>query len=523
MIVLRPEEMRKVDKAAIDAGFPDPILMETAGRGVAEKARYILHDIEENHGLKGGSILIITGKGNNGGDGLVAARYLDMWGYYVKILLLADGEELDGSPEINYNLCQLRNIAIIEFKNDELEEGNFQEIEKLVTESDLIIDAILGTGIKGEVREPVATIIGLVNDTVNTVLAVDIPSGICGDTGKVLGKAIKADYTITMAYPKIGLIVYPGRSYCGEIEIVDLGVPDRFAKELEPEHYVLNKFEAATLLPERPETAHKGTFGKVGVIGGSHGMSGAPALTGSAALRMGAGIVRVAVPSEIEEVVAGFSPEIINISLNGIENLLKVEDLEIIEDLMNNSNVLAVGPGLGRDDSVTKIVNKIIKEFEKPLVLDADGINALNNPDILIERSAPLIITPHPGEMARLLNTEIEKIQEDRIGIARQFATTYKVYLILKGAATVIALPEGHVYINPTGNEGMATGGSGDVLTGIIAGLLAQGIDSKDAVTLAPYLHGVSGDLAAEELGSYSVVAGDLIDYLPEAINFVLN
>ncbi len=533
MIVLKPEEMRKVDKRAIEAGFPDILLMETAGRGVAEKARLVLHGENHDHhqeindqnfkqtGNPGrGKVLVIAGKGNNGGDGLVAARYLDIWGYNVKILMLSEEDNLTGSPLVNYRLSKVRNIDI--YTVTASEEGYLEDAENLIFKADLVIDAILGTGIKGDVREPYSSLIDLINQFASSVIAVDIPSGIDGENGDILGNAVIADYTMTMAYPKIGLVVYPGREHCGEIEVIDLGVPIEFALEQEPQHFVLDYEEASSLLPQRPVNSHKGTFGKVGVIGGSSGMAGAPALTGLAALKIGSGLVRVAVPENVQGTVAGYSPEIITVGLKGMESLLKVEDLNIIEKLMEQSSVIALGPGLGVSDRTTKVVSKILQEFQSPVVLDADGINSLRDLDLLSERRGSLVMTPHPGEMARLLDKDIEEIQSRRIDFSREFASKYNVYLILKGAATVIALPDGNIYINPSGNQGMATAGSGDVLTGLITGLLAQGMNIEEAAILGPYLHGMAGDLATDQISSYSMIAGDIISYIPETIKYLL-
>ena len=535
MIVLKPREMRKIDQRAIEAGFPDILLMETAGRGVAEKARLVLHGESHDHQQEKddqigeskqlsntgrGKILVIAGKGNNGGDGLVAARYLDIWGYDVKILLLAEEDDLTGSPLVNFRLSSLRNIDI--YSINPSEEGFLKDVENLIYKADLVIDAMLGTGIKGDVREPYFSLIDLINQFTSSVIAVDIPSGIDGENGIILGNAVIADYTMTMAYPKIGLVVYPGREHCGEIEVIDLGVPIEYALEQEPQHFVLDFEEASLLLPQRPVNSHKGSFGKVGVIGGSSGMAGAPSLTGLAALRIGSGIVRVAVPEKIQSTVAGYSPELITLGLKGMESLLKVEDLNVIEELMEQSTVMAVGPGLGISDSTRKLVSKILQEFQGPLVLDADGINSLRDLELLSERKGSLVLTPHPGEMARLMGIDIEEIQSRRIDFSREFASKYNLYLILKGAATIIALPDGNIYINPSGNEGMATAGSGDVLTGLLTGLLAQGMDMEEAVILGPYLHGMAGDLAADEISSYGMIAGDIINYITEVIKYLL-
>ncbi|MFW6264743.1 MAG: NAD(P)H-hydrate dehydratase [Bacillota bacterium] len=516
MIILKPEEMRKVDQAAVEAGIPDLLLMESAGRAVAEKLRFSEqeHSHDDCSCSENKKVLVFAGKGNNGGDGLVAARYLDIWGYDVKVILLARVEDLNESPAINYNLCKVRNIDLICIEK----EKDIEKIDNYIKKAEIIIDALLGTGIKGEVKEPYSKLIDLINQSSAEVLAVDIPSGIDGETGKVLGNAVWADNTVTLAAPKIGLTVFPGREYCGDIEIADIGIPDELIYEQDASHFILEKSEALYLMPPRPDNSHKGSFGKVGVIGGSNGMPGAPTLTATAALRSGAGLVKVAIPDTIENVLATNMPELITIGLKEMGTLYKVENIEKLENLMQSSDVLAVGPGMGTSDCVVKIVEKLINEFTGPLIIDADGLNAIKDLNILKNRKEKTVLTPHPGEMASLLDCEIAEVEENRIEIARSFACEYNLYLILKGAATVIALPDGKVYINPSGNPGMATAGSGDVLTGMLSAMMAQGVTVEDAAILCPYLHGLAGDIAAEKIGYYSLIAGDIISHISEAI-----
>lgn len=510
MIVLTPEEMRKTDQAAIEAGYPDLLLMEIAGRGVAEVVIDYLHDDHHHQN----SILILAGKGNNGGDGLVAARYLDMWGYNVLVVLLAEEGELQGNPEKNNQLCKLRQIEMITHGNDLGDD----ELYAIINGADLIIDALLGTGVKGEVREPYNTIIELVNNSGKPVIAVDIPSGIDGETGKVLGRAITAEITATMAYPKVGLLLFPARDYTGFLKIIDLGIPDNITDRVGYNHFTMMGREARYWLPARSANSHKGTFGKVCILGGSRGITGAPALSGLAALKTGAGLVRVAVPENLLTVTSAYNKELITIGLKGFDDYSTTADLVQIEEVMNQADVLAVGPGMGQAEGVSGIVNKIIFEFEGKLVVDADGLNAIKELDVLKKRDKPIILTPHPGEMAHLLEKDIDYIEDNRIRVARDFATSYKVCLVLKGAATAVALPDGDIYINTTGNDGMASAGSGDVLTGIISGLLAQGLTAERAAVLGAYLHGLAGDLVLEKISSYSLTASDLIEYISKAI-----
>ncbi|MFW6237651.1 MAG: NAD(P)H-hydrate dehydratase [Halanaerobiales bacterium] len=504
MILLRPEEMARVDKYTIDSGFPEILLMEAAGRGVSEMAAE-----KTKHGAK---VVVVAGSGNNGGDGFVSARFLAMWGREVTVVLAGDPEGIEGVAKTNLELIKNRKVQILTFSD-----VREKEIKKVLVESDLIIDALLGTGLEGEVRGSYAKLIELINSTLPPVLAVDIPSGLDGKTGEVHGRTVKADLTATMAYMKIGLCVYPGRKYCGEISVVDIGMTNKALEPVNCDTFMLGEEEAATLLPGRSVTGHKGTFGRVTIVGGSRGLTGAPLLAGRAALRAGAGLVKLAVPEEIKSEVAGGTPELI---LTGLENTKEgiIRSIgPVFSYLQEESDAIVAGPGMGCSPEVTGIISKLIKECNTPLILDADGINAINNLNMFFSREAPLILTPHPGEMARMLGKEIKDIQNNRMELARNFAREYDIVLVLKGAATVVALPGGDLYVNPTGNEGMATAGSGDVLTGIIAALCGQGVEPEKAAVLGTYLHGLAGDLAVERVGSRGLIASDIIEGLIDA------
>ncbi|MFW6006753.1 MAG: NAD(P)H-hydrate dehydratase [Halanaerobiales bacterium] len=513
MIVLRPEEMKEMDKKTIENGYPEILLMEAAGRGVAQ--------ICSNQLKNNNRVLIFCGKGNNGGDGLVAARFLNRKSFEVEIISTAKKSELKGVTLKNFELCQMHDLTI-----NLVSEMNFDEVKDKISHSDIIIDAMLGTGLKGNLRGNIAEIVDLINkfkQPTSTVIAVDIPTGISGKNGTVLGNAIKADYTATMAFLKVGLCVYPGKKYTGEIEIIDIGMPEKTSKDkIDYNHFLLNEKEASSLLPVRSEVGHKGTFGRIGIIGGSRGMSGAPYLSGHAALKTGAGLVKLAVPESIQDIVASYIPELLTRGIDDDANGIIRNDLSSIKEFMQKQRVLAVGPGLGKSKAAKIMVKYIMEEFENTLVLDADGINLIGKKE-LKKRESPLIITPHPGEMARLLDKTIKEIQNNRINISREIATRYNIYLILKGAASIVALPDGKIYINPTGNNGMATAGSGDVLTGIISGLIGQGLDCIEASVLGVYLHGLAGDIAREKFTSQGVKAGDLIKSIPESISYLQN
>ena len=534
MIVLTPDQMQKMDETTIEDGYPALLLMETAGREVAALAHNKINQKRENNNdlnqrdfnseLRNSKfdqpqITVFCGKGNNGGDGLVAARFLDMWDYQVNIILMGSAEGLSGINRKNYTTCILRDINIYEWKN-----LNQEDVIQFLKKSDAIIDAMLGTGLKGEVRGKIAEAIdyiqGFKADKCQ-VIAVDIPTGISGNSGKVLGKAVAADYTATMAFKKVGLCVYPGREYVGEIKVVDIGMPDTVTQKVPHNHYQLNQKEVSKILPDRNKTGHKGTFGKVGVIGGCRGMSGAPYLSGYSALKMGAGLVKVAVPESIQATVAAYTPELITCGLTDNNQGIIKQALPQIFKFIKKVDVVAVGPGLGQFEDTQKIVYNILKDCSIPVVIDADGINVINDLNVLSKREAPLVLTPHPGEMSRLINTSIKKIQADRIEVARNFAKKYQINLVLKGAATIVADPTGKVFINPTGNEGMATAGSGDVLTGIISGLLSQGLEVGKAASVGSYLHGLAGDIGCNKFNSHSITAEDIMNYLPEAVNAV--
>ncbi|MGM0411272.1 MAG: NAD(P)H-hydrate dehydratase [Bacillota bacterium] len=510
MIVLTPEEMRKMDRISIEDAYPEVLLMEMAGRGVADKAAKVLKN-------NSSQITILCGKGNNGGDGFTAARYLDMWGFNVKVLFTSIKDELSEVSSRNYQIAKLRNIQIEKVNN--LDEN---EIINIINNSDLIIDALLGTGIKGKVRGIYAKLIDFINKSKNNkakVLAIDIPSGVDGLNGEIHAKAVKADLTVTMAFYKTGLLLYPGRKYCGQIDIVDLGMLKSSLEKIDYNNFLVNEKEASNILPKRKEDGHKGSFGKVLVVGGSKTMSGAPSLSARAVLKSGAGLIKLAVPKSLSTI--NFQDEIITEYLSENDGFLDLNSYKKIEELSKKADVIAYGPGLGQSKDLILVTKKIVKNINKTLVLDADGINCLAKLDdlnMLKNRRAPLVLTPHLGEMARLLNKSISDIKKNKVKISREFALKYEVNLILKGATTLIALENGELYFNTTGNSGLATAGSGDVLTGIIASLIAQGLTPKKAAVLAPYLHGKSAEIAKEYLSEYSIVAEDIINYLANVI-----
>lgn len=466
-------------------------------------------------------VTIICGKGNNGGDGFVIARHLINNGFDVRVVLLASPEEVKGDAKVNLDI--LTNInADIKYI---LREADIKDISNFCCESFIIVDAIFGTGLRGNVRGLAFEVISAINEVKVPKLAVDIPSGICGNTGKILGDAIKAHWTVTMALPKIGLTLYPGAEYVGKLIVGDIGMPNQVKNEAISAGELVEGKDVAYFFESYPQDAHKGTFGRVFVIAGSSGMSGAAYLAGKAAIRSGAGLVTVGTPISIQDILATKSTEIMTLGLRETKKrTLSIDALDEALDFAGKCDSVAIGPGLSQEKDTQRFVLGFIKRCKTPMVIDADALNALAGGLKLIENAkAPVIITPHPGEMARLLSTSLQEVQENRVKFAKLAAKKFLCTVVLKGAATLTATADNELFINSTGNPGMATGGSGDVLTGIIAALLARGLKSWQAAVAGVYIHGLAGDLAAKNTGEISLTAGDLIDFLPEAFRYVFN
>lgn len=531
MEILTPQAMRKSDQDTINAGCPEILLMEAAAGGTAEYADKIIkneilnlgnyYNISKRKVKKDINILIFVGKGNNGGDGLAAARFLKSYGYQVEIILSTEIDELKGINKTNFNLCAYHDIKYYEYNN--ISEA---EIISKLKMSDFVIDALLGTGISGEVRGSSKNLIQLINavvsETTNKILlAVDIPSGISGKTGEILGTAVKADYTATMAAYKRGLLLFPGREYSGSIKVIDIGIKQSVITKNSDGLKLFRKKDAEDFIPKRKLDGHKGTFGRTAVLSGSRGMVGAPLLSAEAALRSGTGLVYLLLPEEIEQNVSVQLNEVLTKALSSTDGIINSDSLNYILDFAAQMDVMAVGPGLGSNNETEKVIFELLNKVDIPLILDADALNSIKDLKILKDSSADVLITPHPGEMSRLINKSIEEININRVDIARNFALEYGVSIILKGAATVTASPDGRAYLNNTGTNGMATAGSGDVLTGIAAALAAQGMHLFEAAASAVYLHGKAGEFAAERKSDFALKAGDIIDSLADAWNYI--
>lgn len=501
-------EMGAADRYAIDTlGIPGTLLMENAGRACAQlfEERYVE--------CFPGPVVVVAGKGNNGGDGYVIARILVDHGWQVTTLVLAEPERIVGDAAIMLQI--LRHCAgQVYFVNDEeLLRQRFDELQP-----QLIVDALFGTGLESEVRGLPAVAITLMNAAAAPVVAVDLPSGVDASNGRICGCAVRADLTVSFDHPKIGHLSTPGALYVGELEVVDIGIPGTMRPtDLLPQTWMIDIAAARALVPERPAFAHKGTFGHLLLVAGSTGKTGAAALAGEAAQRSGCGLVTVGVPASVHGIMEVKLTEAMTVPLADQDGMLTAAAADRIAELAASSQALALGPGLGQSDELRQLVRQLVTILNLPLVLDADGLNLLAGQlDCLLERQGgPLILTPHPGEMARLAGISVTALEADRFNTARDFARRYQVILLLKGARTIVAAPDGRVHINTSGNSGLSSGGSGDVLTGLIGGLLAQGTDPFVAASLAAWWHGRAAEQIAAERGAVGMTATDVIHQLP--------
>ncbi len=507
MKLVTAAQMQKVDRKTIDeVGIPGPELMENAGRGIAEGI------IEDLLGASlGAKVTVFCGKGNNGGDGYVVARYLHEAGIPVEVYYQGPYEKLSDDARLNFDRAAKLKIAMTEVTEPSVLPDTL--------DSEFIVDAIFGTGFSGSPRGITAEMIEYVNTQSQCVIAVDLPSGLNADTGQAEGSVVEADYTYTLALPKFGLFVSPGRELAGVISVVPIGVPDSvvdgfdFTEELITEDMVLDR------MPVRAPDGHKGTFGKVLVLSGSLGLTGAAAMAAESALRTGSGLVKLASPRSVIPILAGCVVEATGHPLPEVANkgVLALRALGEARELAKEHDAVIVGPGIGRHHETWELVRRFLSKLEKPAIVDADGLNALEgHTEVLKLAPDEIVITPHPGEFARLSGKKVSNDVHERIAAAREFADEHDVVVVLKGSPTVIADTEGIVYVNQTGNHGMATGGTGDVLSGMIGSLLGQGLDAVDAAICAVYMHGLAGDLAADDLTPRAMIAGDLIAYLGE-------
>ena len=510
MRVLNAEQIREADRCTIDdLGVPSTVLMENAGRQVVAAMRAVYGDIDQR------CISVLCGCGNNGGDGLVVARVLWQQGVQVQVFLSGDEEGLSPDSRINLQIIKRTGIPLTEVPNA----NAWQGIREKALNADLIVDSLLGTGITRALEDPLKTVVADVNASDVPVLSVDIPTGLPTDQAGDVSDVVAADVTVTLAAPKPSLLLPPTDAWAGDLVIVDIGIPESVIDRVPgPRLSLLTPDDVRDLVPARPSDAHKGHFGHVLLVAGGAGKSGAAALAGRAALRSGAGLVTVAAPSSVIDIVAAATPECMTLSLPSIDDgTLSASALE--PPLNFECDVVAAGPGLGSSSDITTIVKGLLSRKSSSLVLDADALNALaSEPTSLVGGNRPVIITPHPGEMARLTARSTVEVQTDRLAVARQFAVDHRLHVVLKGAGTIVADPSGDAWLNLTGNPGMATAGVGDVLTGVIAAWLAQTSRPDLACQLGVYLHGLAGDLASDEQSEVALIASDVIDNLGVAL-----
>jgi ADP-dependent NAD(P)H-hydrate dehydratase / NAD(P)H-hydrate epimerase len=508
MKVLTAAQMREVDRRTIEMGVPGSVLMENAGSRVVEFLEARFSPLGDQR------IVVVCGKGNNGGDGMVVARQLfeRYRPQMLSVALIAAPEEMKGEAADNYRRLIETGCPVL------------RELAPEAQSATLVIDALLGTGLSGQAKGEMLDSIRRINGGFPRakIVAVDIPSGLASDTGRTLGESVHANYTVTFTAPKVGQVLPPNCEQVGQLHVRAIGSPlELFEKDDSIFLSLIEPVQFRHLFAPRPPASHKGSFGHVLIVAGSHGKTGAAAMCGMAALRVGAGLVTVASVERAIPVIASHAPELMTEPLPETANgsiSVRAFDSGVLTEISRNKTVVAIGPGLTTDPQTVAVVRRALNEFAQPMVVDADGLNALAATEWLGDKRLR-VLTPHPGEMTRLVKKTMAEIEQDRVGIARTLASERNVHVVLKGYRTVLAFPDGRVWVNPTGSPAMATGGTGDILTGLIAGFLAQfPRDAEQAIAAAVYVHGLSGEIGAAELGEKCLIATDLLRYLPAAM-----
>jgi len=501
--VLTPSEAAELDRATQERGISADSLMEAAGREVADAALRLAG------GAYGRRAVVVCGKGNNGGDGLVAARYLDGAGVRTTTFLLDDA--LSGQAATNLARLETTSVRRRGWSRDALD----RELQR----ADVAIDAIFGTGFRGTAAGPFAEALEALAASSVPLVAVDIPSGVHGETGAVEGPAVSADLTVTFGALKPGLVLLPGATYPGVVEVEPIGFPEELIRS---DLVLVEAEDVAAMLPLREPDTHKRSAGYAVVVGGSRLMTGAVALAGAAAYRAGAGLVAVAVPEGILPVTQGAVREAVFVALPETDAGTVAGGSDRLDEVLGQAGSLAVGPGMTRDERTAGWIRELVRSSEAPVVLDADGLNAFaGRAEDLADRKVDLILTPHAGEFARVAGVSTGEVATDRVRHVRELAARTSATVLLKGSRTLVAAPDGTVRINPTGGPFLATGGTGDVLTGMIAGLLARGCSPLDAGSAAAFVHGVAGELAGQERG-VGTTASDVLERVPRAMREVV-
>lgn len=508
MRLVTSSEMRELDRLTIqELGLPGAVLMENAGRGAA---RVFLEHFEPPAGAQ---VLVVCGRGNNGGDGYVIARYLSGVGFRVSVVVLSELSRIAGDALLNLEIIRRMGVEVVEVSGPKA----WTTWRDRMGTCDYIVDGILGTGLNEPVRGFYAEVIENINEWRRPTLAIDVPSGLNADTGQILGAAVKADLTVTFGFPKLGHFVYPGAGLVGRLLRIDIGIPEEMAVRVPAKYDLVEPDDFREFLTPERQDVHKGDRGHLLVLAGSPGKTGAATLSALGALRAGAGLVTVGIPKSLNPILESKLTEAMTYPLSETdEGTLSLSAEGEITRLLEGKTAVVLGPGLSTHGETKALVRRIVSSCPLPMVIDADGLNALaEEVEVLSACRGRALLTPHPGEMARLTGLRSSDVQADRVRVAEEFATRYGCILVLKGARTVIAEPHGRVHVNPTGNPALASGGSGDVLTGLIGGFLARRWPMGKAAVGGVYLHGLAADYMAEDMGQAGMLAGDLLEAIP--------
>jgi NAD(P)H-hydrate epimerase len=511
MRIVTAEQMRRIDAEAVARhGLTVPKLMEAAGQAVVTTMEGVFAP------LAGRTVGVLCGPGNNGGDGLVVARLLKRSKASVAVVLLADPEELPADPKRQYAKAKAAKVPVIPVTNRDA----LPALRAAFEECDVLVDALFGTGLSRTLEGLGREAVQEVNRLKKPVVAVDVPSGMSADTGLPMGDAIRAVLTVTFGLPKIGFYTYAGRTFSGKVRVADIGFPRELTEDATLRHAVTEAEDARRVLPNYDENTHKGTRGRLVIVAGATGLTGAATLCALGAQRIGTGLVTVACPESLNPVLEAKLTEPMTAPVPEVESgFLSLRAAGRIVHLTTNVNAAVIGPGIGRHRETAQLLRELLVKLTVPMVVDADALYLLGGQmDIFKAAKAPVLMTPHPGEAAWLMKTTINEIEQNRVRVAKQLAAEYNVVVVLKGHHTVVADPRGDVRINPTGNRALATAGTGDVLSGVIGGLLAQRLAPFDAAVAGVYIHGVAGERAGRRFGLDGVLAGDLLPILPRVL-----
>lgn len=502
MKILSASQMKNTENLAMNIGLSEELLMENAGSS-------LYHVLKNTFDLGNKKVLILTGPGNNGGDGLVLARKLHANNIFVETLFTSGFDNYRGASKKNLDLLMKLGIS----------QKNLYEIENLenyIKNFDIVVDGIFGIGLSKPIESPIRDLIETINNSKKYVLSIDLPSGIKADSGEILGIAIKASETLVLGRIKFGNLLYPGFSYCGKLHLDKISIQDSFTEAFTSEVNIPIEYE------DRDENSHKGSFGKVLIVGGGKKYYGAPYLNSIAFLKSGGSYANLACPENLVGPLALKANEIVFYPLKETrEGNISIENLKTILDVSENKDLVVIGGGFSQEEEPQRLINILTSKISKPLLIDADGIIALKDKlDVLYQRNNPTILTPHLGEFAKLINKTIEEIKSNLVEFAREFAIKYRIILVLKDSRTIIALPSGKIYLNTTGSSSLSVAGSGDILSGVIAGQFALGLNPEEAARMGVFIHGLTGNLLSQEMGSDGVMAEDIMKKLPFTMKY---